>query len=86
MKRIKIMQTFCYEIILYMISSFIMENQQYSEPKDNEMEPVSRKTNEEIDSDEEGNLIIHQEYTRLHNQSSTDQIAIDDDEAEHLED
>jgi len=63
-----------------------MENQQHSQPKDNEMEPVSRKTNEEIDTDEEGNLIIHQEYTQLPNHSSPDQTAIDDDEVEHLED
>jgi len=72
--------------IIYDNKFFIMENQQHSEPNGDEMKPVSRKTNEEIDTDEEGNLIIHQEYTRVPNHSSADQIAIDDDEAEHLED
>lgn len=34
----------------------MMENQK--KPIEEEIDPVSRKTNEEIDSDEEGNLII----------------------------
>ncbi len=35
-----------------------MENKKYDQPSGDDLKPVSRKTNEEIDEDNAGNLII----------------------------
>lgn len=47
--------------------------------------PVSRKTNEEIDTDEQGNLIIDGDVISAH-QTNTNNQHTAADNAEHMED
>lgn len=48
-----------------------MENLNQHHPKGEEMNPISRKTNEEIDEDESGNLIIGGKITGTNQQGDS---------------
>jgi hypothetical protein len=61
-----------------------MENQENHKMKSEDLNPVSRKTSEEIDQDENGNLIIDGKQD-LQSESSPNRPGVAD-QHEHLED